>query len=164
MSIRFNADEILKIAERIEGNASAFYRKAADLHPSPHNKDFLYQLAAMEDQHAVTFAALRVTLSKAEREETAYDPMDQQALYLKALADQHGGEGTTPASRLTGRETMEQLLKLAIELEHKSILFYGGIRDLVPANLGQDKIDQVIQEEKKHVVTLSRELNKARQG
>lgn len=165
MSIRFNADEVLKIAEKIEGNGAAFYRKAAQLFPAAHNKDFLLRLAEMEDDHQKTFSAMRAALKDSEKESTAYDPMDESLLYLKTLADQHGGEGTAAvADALSGQESMEKILLTAIELEKKSILFYLGIIDLVAAAAGKDKIGRIIDEEKGHVVILSKELNAVRKA
>ena len=165
MSIKFSADEILKIAEKIEENGAAFYRRAAELHPEGHNKDFLNKLAAMEDTHLETFAQMRTQLSEKEREGTAYDPMDESLMYLKTLANQHGGEGAPDvAASLTGEESMEEVLNTAIGLEKKSILFYLGVKDMVPAKLGGDKIDHIIEQEKGHLVELSRELNAVRKG
>ncbi len=159
MTIQFNANEIFLMAERMERNAAAFYRRAAELHPGEHNKQFLLKLAAMEDGHWETFAAMRGGLEAAEKEETTYDPMDESVLYLRAMADEQKAEGSPDATAsLTGKETMEQLLHLAITLEGKAILFYTGIKDLVPAAQGKAKLDHIIQEEKSHVVILSKEL------
>ena len=55
MAIKFNANEVLAMAEQIERNAAAFYRKAASSHPAKHNQDFLLKLAAMEEDHERTF-------------------------------------------------------------------------------------------------------------
>lgn len=162
MAIRFNADEVLKIAERTEENAAKFYRRAAELHKGE-NTQFLLRLAVMEDDHKVTFAKMRASLSEAEKQPTAYDPMDESLLYLKTMADLHGGEGDPEqTAALTGRETMEQILLKAIELEKKAILFYFGLEGLVPPELGRDQVERIIAEEKSHVVILSRELNEIR--
>jgi len=135
MGIKFNADEVLAVAEKIERNGAAFYRRAEELHPNAKNKEFLGKLAAMEDEHEKTFSAMRQDLSDKEKESTAYDPMDQSLMYLETLADMHGGEGApTAAEQLTGDESMEDILNTAIDLEKKSILFYVGVKDMVPAN------------------------------
>jgi rubrerythrin len=106
---------------------------------------------------------MRTQLLEVEKESTTYDPMDESLLYLKTLADQHGGEGApTAADALTGQESMEQVLRVAIDLEHKTVQFYTGLRGMVPASLGQDKIDRIIAEEKNHVLQLSKELNAVR--
>ena len=37
-------------------------------------------------------------------------------------------------------------------------MFYSGIRDMVPARLGRDKIDEIIREEVSHVAMLEKQL------
>jgi len=163
MSIEFNADEVLKVAERIEENGAAFYRRAAEITGEEKNKTFLRELAAMEDDHLRIFSEMRAKLSDAERDSNTYDPMNESLLYLKSLADLHGGEGSPDAAaKLTGKETMEQIILKGIELEKKSILFYLGVQEMVPERLGKDQIERIINEEKSHVVILSRALNEAR--
>ena len=63
MSYDFNADDVLEIAEQLEKNGGKFYRTAADSTSDPANKEFLLELAAMEDQHEETFKAMRAELS-----------------------------------------------------------------------------------------------------
>ena len=161
MSIRFNADEVFRMAVQIERNGGAFYRRAAELQPG--HGDLLLRLAAMEDGHERVFEGMRQELSAKEHELTAYDPLGEGGLYLEAMADGHGGEGSpVAAASLTGRESMADILRLAIGLEKKSVLFYLGLRDMVPPLLGQSRIDRIIGEEKQHIVTLSRELHAVR--
>ena len=98
-----------------------------------------------------------------ETEATAFDPDNEAALYLNAMADGHGGEGApSVADKLTGNESLEEILTTAIGLEKESILFYLGIIEMVPAKLGKDKISGIIAEEKKHIVTLTNALQKAK--
>ena len=85
MAIVFNADEILAMAEQIERNGAAFYRRASELHPKAAR--LFNELAAQEDAHLKTFSAMRANLPDALKEETAYDPQSEAGLYLKALAD-----------------------------------------------------------------------------
>jgi rubrerythrin len=74
------------------------------------------------------------------------------------MADGHGGEGDPfAAATLTGRETLGDILTLAIGLEKKSVLFYLGLRDMVPPKLGGKRIEKIIEEEKSHIAALFRE-------
>jgi rubrerythrin len=163
MGIRFSADEAFQMAERIEENGAAFYRRAAELRP-PAEKDhveMLNRLAAMEEDHKRIFGGMRSGLTERMREETAFDPYLEAQMYLDAMADTHGGEGSPSIARsLTGKETMKDILRTAIGLEEKSIVFYLGLKDMVPASLGKDKIDAIIGEEKKHLTELAGELRK----
>lgn len=159
MGIKFNASEVLEMAIEVEKNGAAFYRKAADSKKNMKEVDFLKKLAAMEDDHAKTFATMKKGLTAEEKADTAYDPMGETALYLEAMADSHGGEGNPPAAdKLTGRESLADILNIAIGLEKKSILFYLGLRDLVPERLGRGKIDAIINEERSHIAVLAKEL------
>ena len=65
---------------------------------------------------------------------------------------------TDPSEKLTGKETLEEIYRTAMGLEKDSIVFYQGIREMVPERLGKDKIDDVIKEEMRHVTILSNQL------
>jgi rubrerythrin len=157
MSIHFNADEVFAMAIRIEESAIAFYHRAHDLHRGSPHASLLESLAKMEEGHKRTFEEMRRTVPEEFKAEQSYDPFAEAALYLEAMADAHGGEGNkSAADGLTGKETMDEIVDLALALEQKSILYYVGLRDLVPERLGRDKIDFIIGEEKKHVVQLRR--------
>lgn len=157
----FNAEEIFKIAMRIEENGAAFYRKAADLQADAENKKLLLQLAVMEDGHKASFQKMGKDVTEAQKAEQVFDPNGEGAQYLAAMVDSHGGEGSpSAADKLTGKESMEEILTTAIGLEKESILFYLGIKDLVPPKLGRDKVDAIINEERKHVIQLNTLLGK----
>ena len=64
MSITFNFDEVFEIAEQIERDGARFYRSAADKFSDSTARDKLLELAAMEDKHEKTFAAIRSELKK----------------------------------------------------------------------------------------------------
>jgi len=162
MGITFNADEIFEIAEQIERNGAKFYRQAAGHVSEGGSRDLLLRLAEWEDGHETFFHTLREDLSKAEATPTVYDPEGEAAAYLQAYADGHVFDlKTAPADLLTGTETLAEILQTAIGLERDSIAFYLGIRDWVPANLGKDRVEEIIREEMSHVVYLNGELAQA---
>jgi rubrerythrin len=162
MSVTFNADEILRMAENIERSASGFYREAAQKVPRPDMKTMFLTLASMEDGHLRTFQAMRQELKGDEKEPTVFDPDDEGILYLQALAESKGSEGLkAPSIKLTGHESARELLEIAIAAEKNSVLFYVGLRSLVPAGAGKDKVEAVIHEEVRHVADLKRELMKS---
>jgi len=156
MAYDFNAEEAIEMAIQIEKNGAAFYRKAASLQKDSANQKFLETIARMEDRHMAGFEEMKRALSDIEKTRTVFDPQDESLLYLKAMADGHGGEGHPDVTaQLTGQETMAQIIQTAIGLEKESILFYLGLKEMVPPKLGRDKIDGIIDEEKKHLVQLS---------
>lgn len=153
MSFDFNADDILQIAIDIEKNGAAFYRTSAKKIDDPSAKTLLLDLAAMEDEHEKTFQALRRSLSDDEKASTVFDPGGEAVLYLKALADTRVFfEKTIDSSKLEG------ILKEAITAEKDSIVFYLGMKELVPETLGKKRIDAIIREEMSHIKLLSKEL------
>ena len=160
MSIVFNADEIFNIAVQIEKNGAGFYKKAASSAKNAAIKDKLLNLADMEIDHEATFEGMRKQLKGEDKGATAYDPDEETQLYLNAFAKGHVFNiDANPAEELTGNETPQEILKKAIGLEKDSVIFYLGIKDMVPANLGKDKIDGIIAQEMGHIRLLSKELD-----
>jgi rubrerythrin len=160
MGVQFSTDEIFEMAEQLERNGAKFYRKAADGIDDKEESNILLDLAFMEDEHEKTFADMRKDLSGAEAEATAFDPQGEAALYLQAFADGHVFDpDADPSEKLTGEETIEGILRMAIGLEKDSIVFYLGIRDAVKAQRGKNKIDELIKEEMSHVSGLSKQLS-----
>lgn len=163
MTIAFNVDEIFEMAEEIERNGARFYREAAANAPDSNSKKMLLDLGAMEEGHERTFATMRKELKAADKEPTTYDPDNQVAQYLRTMADFHGTEGkVSPTEQLTGQESMEDVLKIALQAEKNSIAFYVGIKDLVPSASAKSKVNAIIMEEMMHVSTLGATLQSLR--
>lgn len=163
MTQPFNADEIFEIAEQIERNGAKFYRRAAEFVLGDKARELLCTLAKMEERHEKTFAAMRADVLKKHPDWSAdlTDPNgeNEATLYLRALAEGRVFDlRADPSALLSGEETLDSILKTAIGLEKDSIIFYLGIKDAVPADLGRDKIDQIIREEMTHITILNREL------
>jgi rubrerythrin len=155
MGISFNADEIFEMAEEIERNGAKFYRKAAKNASDKQIKNTLLKFAAMEDAHEVTFAAMRAEIQS----EISYDPEGVAALYLKAIADANGFEGkVSPDEELTGNESIEEVIKIALRAEKESVAFYVGLKDIVAADDGKARVDAIIKEEMVHVTQLTNML------
>lgn len=87
MANEFNANDILEIAKQIEINGARYYREAANRVDEKNHKLFLTGLAEMEDTHEKTFADMQKDLEGSEIATMTYDPQNESALYLKALAD-----------------------------------------------------------------------------
>jgi rubrerythrin len=153
MSYDFNADDVFEIAEQLERNGAAFYRDAAGSVEDSSVKEFLLEFAAMEDAHEKTFIALRKELTAAEKTPTVFDPDNEAALYLKALADTR-----VFFKKEIDTSTVEGIFKSAITAEKDSIVFYLGMKDLVPETLGKNRMDAIIKEEMGHIKVLSQKL------
>ena len=159
MGITFNIDETLQMAIQIEKNGQAFYEKAAANAADEKVKQEFKALAAMEKTHEVFFTELKAQLSAAEKDPTVFDPDNEGVLYLNAFASGHVfKKDSNPAAELTGDESVEDILLKAIGLEKDSIVFYLGIKDMVPEKLGKDKVEKVIKEEMGHIRLLSQKI------
>jgi rubrerythrin len=159
MGVSFNADEVFEMAEQIERNAAKFYREAAEKVSDHQPKDMFLRLAAMEDGHMRVFQEMREDLADSEKAPTIFDPEGEAALYLQALADSKGFEGMrSQTEKLTGRESLRELLGIAIDAEKNSVLYYVGVRGLVSERAGRDKVEAILREEVRHVAELRRQL------
>ena len=163
MSLEFNADEVLEMAEQIERNGARFYRRAAQAVEGQTVTKLLRELAAWEDGHERVFASFRTRLEDSERQTMTFDPEHETSLYLRAMADGHVFDlRVDPADLLTGRETKEQILKLAIGQEKDSIIFYLGLKEMIRDTSGKEKIDEIIKEEMRHIGFLNKEIAASR--
>lgn len=154
MTTKLNADEVLEMAERIETKGAKFYRKAAKLHVGA--RDLLLQIAAQEDQHYKVFENMRKALAPAEKQPPMSDPYGDAAQYLQAMVDGQALDiNKDPEALLTGKESLGDIFRMAIGLEKDSIVFYLGLRDLVPASMGRDKLNAIVKEEMSHIAWLS---------
>ena len=153
MSYDFNANDVFEMAEQLERNGGKFYRTAAQSIDDSDNKKFLLELAAMEDQHEKSFKSMRAELTAKEKASTVFDPQGEAALYLRALADTR-----VFFEKKMDVSSMKEIFKSAIEAEKDSIVFYLGMKDAVPENLGKGRLDRIIKEEMGHIRLLSKKL------
>ena len=159
MGIRFTADEILAIAEKIEENGIVFYAAAAEKVSASNLAELLKKLSQWETAHAKIFAAMRKELTEKEKEPITYDPNNEAALYLQAVAD-----GTVfkldedPWVALGPNPTPESIINVALGREKDSVVYYTGVKEIVPASLGKERIDEIISEELGHIRQLNNTL------
>jgi len=153
MGIEFNANEIFEIAEQIERNGAKFYRTAAENITNEDKKKFLIHLAEMESEHEQTFKTMRSQLTQDEKIVTTFDPEGESEKYLRALADTR-----VFYEKEIDTTSLEDIYKTAITAEKDSIVFYLGMKDVIPEHLGKQKLDGIIKEEMSHIRLLSKEL------
>jgi rubrerythrin len=102
---------------------------------------------------------MRKRISPKQLELVTYDPENEASLYLQAMADGHVFDVNKDISlQLSEKESVEEILKMAIQAEKDSIVFYLGLKDFVPAEAGKEKVEDIIDEERGHIVVLSRQL------
>ncbi len=153
MTNEFNADDIFEMAVKIEKNGAVFYRDAAGQVEEKKSKDFLLELARMEDEHGVIFSNLKKELTSREKMTSTFDPEDENILYLNAFAD-----SKVFFKKEKPDNNFKNILHCAIQTEKDSIIFYLGIKELVPEKYGRSKIDTIIKEEMGHIRLLAGKL------
>ena len=159
METIFNVREVFEIAEQIERTGSVFYKNAAKITKEADHKKFLLELAAMEDDHEKRFHSLKEEFTEKLGDE--FSDIDNQALaYLRAVGSGAVFDINNDSSKqLTGKETLEEIYKLAIEFEKETVVYFTSIKNIVPESFGKNKIDLLITEEIRHIMSLSKQLN-----
>lgn len=73
----------------------------------------------------------------------------------------YAGEGDpSAADALTGKESRTEIVDITIGLEKASILCYLCLKDMVPPDYGQDRLDDIIGQERRHIIQLNGILGK----
>ena len=145
-------DEIFRMAVELEREGARFYRRAAEQNDDSDTRRLLLDMAADEEEHEKVFAAMGDRFPD--------DGMDdglEPTLHAMVEGQVFGVPGD-PVQNLTGGETVEEILWTAVRLEKDSVVFYLGLKDLIPDDMDKQWIDNIIREEMKHVADLSRRL------
>ena len=154
--MNFNAREIFDIGVQIEVNGKAFYEAAAKKTAETAMREFFLELAAWENSHIKIFSELRDALPKGAGNTPVFDPNDEAALYLQATADSHVFvRNKDMVGLVAGCKGPGDIIDLAMTFEKDSVVFYTTMKKVVAKNLGQDKVDRLIDEEIKHISLLS---------
>jgi rubrerythrin len=154
--MNFNAREIFDIGVQIEANGKAFYEAAAKKTAETATREFFLELAAWEAQHIKLFGELRDALPKGAGNVPVFDPNDEAALYLQATADSHVFvRNKDMVALVAGCKGPLDIIDIAMTFEKDSVVFYTTMKKVVAKNLGQDKVDRLIDEEIKHIGLLS---------
>ncbi len=147
----FDPDEIFEMALQMERNGARFYKEAAEGVSDSSNRSMLLKLAEMEVEHEKTFFALKMELG--ENEAGYYDPEGIAVMYLQSIANTK-----IFFKREIDVTSMESILKEAVMAERDSIIFYLGMKEMIPDEAGKQKIEKIIKEEMSHVQILGEKL------
>ncbi len=159
--VRFNASEILEIAEQIKCNASRFYSEAVELFTDPGIRNTLLELADWETKYEDVFRDMRERLCEQGREirpsEFEYDTLP----HVRAMA------GLTvfavrpyPLRWLTGCESKQEILEKTIKNELDIVVFFRGLKNFARDRAARDQIDDVIEEEMR-LIDIVKQLRQA---
>lgn len=163
MSILFKIDEVFEMAEQIERNGAGFYQAAAGRAQDGETTQLLLGLAAMERQHEEFFSQRRQEIARSGSGTADFSINDELSAYLRAWADGHVFDARRdPAKQLSGRESLEDILKIAIGLEKDSIVFYVGFKGAMTRRADIAHIEDIIKEEMNHIASLNARLARGR--
>jgi rubrerythrin len=160
VKVAFNAFEVFEIAEQIERNGTRFYIRAAELFDEPRICRTFLRLAEWEKEHERTFAAMKQRLAGQRRTAKTPGPDDLLPDPRVMAGMAVFGIRSDPAEELTGGQSKKDIIRMAVEKEKDSIVFYHGLKEFVPDGADKDKINDIIKEEMKHIVILGQALSK----
>ena len=148
----FAGSEIVELGIQIEKNGRDFYNALVEQSKNQKAKEKFKYLAGEEEKHIAVFQKLLDSVHKYEPPETY--PGEYFA-YMNALARDYvftqKDKGREIAKNIKGDK---EALKLGIGFEKDSILFYEGMKKVVP-EYDHKIVDELITQEQDHLRQLS---------
>ncbi len=165
MDVKLDAINVFEIAEQIERNGMMFYGRAAELFKDADIKQMFGRLVEWEGSHERAFVAMKKELGEQEGGLETSESGGGELIDAKTMAGLAVfGVRPEPVNELSGSESLEEVLRMAIEKEKDSIVFYIGLRDFVPGRFGKEKIDDIIREEMRHIRILDQAIEQRQEN
>lgn len=147
----FVGSEIVEIGIQIEKNGRDFYKALADKTKNKKTKEVFEYLEGEEIQHIAVFQKILEPVQKYEPPE-AY-PTEYFA-YMNALASEHiftkENKGKEIAKKI---KSDREAIDLGIGFEKDSIIFYEGMKRVVPKD-DERIVNELISQEQSHLSKL----------
>jgi len=150
----FQIREIIDLAIQIEKNGERIYRNALQLVSNPSISSLLQKLADEEVQHIEWFSNLKQKINS-----TIDDPQLEamgKSILNSILGNQAFSLEDVDFSKIM---RIDDLLKVAIEFERDTVLFYEMIRPLIDDAEASDHLNKIIEEENQHIQTFQKILH-----
>ena len=145
----FNLNEIVDLAIRIEKNGESVYRKAQREVTQPYISSILQGLADDEAEHEEWFIRFK------EKAGTNVEDQKLEEMGRSILQSVLGDQAFSIAEAdFSKTEDIKSLLKLSIEFEKDTILFYEMLKSFVEDTEVLNGLDKIIEEENRHVKQL----------
>ncbi|MDR1395595.1 MAG: ferritin family protein [Deltaproteobacteria bacterium] len=156
----FNAAEAFKMAISIEENGLEFYQKAAAKVGSGPEAELFKMLAEEEKHHKSKFTDFLAQIK--DQGPTVFDPDNETDAYLKMMADLHVFRQKPGAvdEALASVRTPADALKLAIDFEKDTVIFFVELKAAVGSQADRLEVDKLILEEAGHIRRLARVYSK----
>jgi len=147
----FAGSEVVEIGIQIEENGRDFYAALASQTKAAKNKEIFQFLAGEEEKHMKVFQGI---LEKTEKYEPQGLGADEYYAYMHALASEsvftQAGKGKQIAGKV---KNDKEAIDIGIGAEKDSIIFYEGIKKLVP-EYDRKIVEEVIVQEQGHLKQL----------
>jgi len=156
MIFNFNAAEVFKIAVQIEENGKKFYEQSLSCIDDPDVRKLFEELAQEEVEHKKKFQSFLAELPKEAAAPTVFDPDNQAEQYIKMMADQHVfAHSGSVDSKVCELKDMKDALRLAINFEKDSVIFFLSMQEATDSAKGKELISLLVKEEQQHLRRLS---------
>ena len=156
MGVLFDPSEVFQLAVRIEENGEKFYTTMSKKMKDPEVKELFEFLANEEVAHKNFYQGI---LEELEKYEPVENYPEEYFSYLKSYADKIIFSQKTFEKKLNEIIDPVDAIEFAIGAELDSILYYQEMKKMVQEDKHK-KIDIIVEEERKHFVTLSKLKNK----
>lgn len=160
MGYSFNAGEVFDIAINIEENGKFFYDESQKRIDNQDVKKLFADLASQEIEHKKKFESLKAQLPAGSKTSTVWDPDNELDRYIKTMADEHIFVTSAGVNeQLAGITDTKSALKMAIEFEKDSVIFFLSLEDNTTQS-DRELIKSLVKEEQEHLKRLTLELMK----
>ncbi|SFM86677.1 ferritin-like domain-containing protein [Thermodesulforhabdus norvegica] len=164
MIFGFNAEEVFDIAIAIEENGKRFYDEACRIVDDEAVRTLFRELAQEEVKHKERFIELKNQIPEDVKGQTVYDPDHEITLYLKMMADDHVFRtGESVAEKVASIKSPEDALKMAMQFEKDSVIFFLTMKDHTEDPKGKEMVDLLVKEEQQHLRRISAALRALKQ-
>ena len=152
----YTADELFEIAEDIEREGEVFYKRAAKHTRKVASRKLYLDLAADEKQHRQLFRQMRKKMATQDESSLLRKPDRTISLYLRLVAK--GSVFQAPRARKGGvtlPEAETDIVRLAVQKELESLLYYCGMQGLLVDDEARAVLDAIMKEEREHIAALA---------
>jgi len=156
MNSEINAEILLTMAEKIENNGARFYQHALNVIKNQEVYREIEKLAEMEIEHGKIFSEKKCQSLACNTDSILQVQNYTIENFFKTIQDKRIFDLDALFSRImSGDETIEDTISIAITLEKDSIVFYSGLVNFLADKSIQDTLNQIIREEISHLSVLT---------
>ena len=159
MEAKFDVHGVLQIAQSVQHKGTHFYLQAAERFIDPKCSELCRQLATWRTAQKGIEGRSKQQITRKPRDPSTGDKRDYVSTHPSVMADLEAlAHSTGRWARLTGRESTDGILRIAILRAEDAIAFYRGLKDFVHDPAGLETLDMIITEEKSHINALIEKL------